>query len=896
MPPPRRPRLGGLNRPGGSRVPRPPPPRKQDAAVKKCPGCGNTEFVVDEGSTICKNCYVQIDESNIVAEVTFEEQQGGRSTVQGGTVADNSRHARTLGAGAYRKVGGGERNSLADIQNAGRRNLEALCPKLGITDNVSMQANQIWTLAANINFSAGRKTSEVISACLYAACRRQTQNDILLMDIAEQQGLNVFRLGEVYRSLCKELYLNNESVGHQNLVELEPLIHKYCEKLQFGNKTQTVAEDALRIIRRMNRDWIVSGRHPAGLCGACIILAARMNNFQRSVREVVYVSKVADVTIAKRIAEFRKTRSSGLTVELFRELGNRITTQEDPPSLYASEHMERKMEKRRQKREDHMRELEVRATLERESQLRASQPRSVIDIPDDATDASSRSPSLSAVSQPEQQYPLPSPPPTQQVPPPANMVEPPMPTPPATQQTQPAPNMAENPISTPPATQQTQPAVETPSASSPGPLPIPIQENQALEQTAASLENASAKRKSGKEPASSSKRQRTAASDVFQQMPRIDADGFAIPALPMPVIDPALEDREETPKRGRGRPKKSEKPPEVVISEEELAEENYLEMQIQAALENGQVQEQKTEVEKAKEEAENEQRILLQQRRARILAGEQQKVDAQNSKERREAAGQDVFGEPTEWNPGEILTAEQLELEFQNDPEVENCLLSEVETKIKEQIWVAHNEDWLRKQAEKELLAKVASTAPKKTNKNLKNGKKRKKHSRMGDGTVLTEASTPVETPEDAAKAMLEKRAPQKSQHVDFSVLQRIYGRDTPARSSASPEDRSGSQTPAESRQQTATPTPEEDNPADAPVQRPVEEQANAGAEQEPEEDQAEEDANDDDDIVEEELDEDPWDAIKKGGQPRSPDVEPELDEFGEVYVPLEDDEYDEYE
>lgn len=882
MPPPRRPRLGGLTRPGGSRVPRQPPPRKQEAAVKKCPSCGNTEFVVDEGSTICKNCYVQIDESNIVAEVTFEEQQGGRSTVQGGTVADNSRHARTLGAGAYRKVGGGERNSLADIQNAGRRNLEALCPKLGITDNVSMQANQIWTLAANINFSAGRKTSEVISACLYAACRRQTQNDILLMDIAEQQGLNVFRLGEVYRSLCKELYLNNESVGHQNLVELEPLIHKYCEKLQFGNKTQTVAEDALRIIRRMNRDWIVSGRHPAGLCGACIILAARMNNFQRSVREVVYVSKVADVTIAKRIAEFRKTRSSGLTVELFRELGNRITTQEDPPSLYASEHVERIMGKRRQKREDHMRELEERATLERESQLRASQSRSIIDIPDDATDASSRSPSVGAVPQIQQQYPLPTPPVTQQIPPMANMVANPMATPPATQELQ------------PPA-----PMVESSMPSSPSPAPAPAQGPQVIDDTAPT-ENVLNKRKSTKDPATSSKRQKTAASDVFEQMPRIDADGFAIPALPRPVIDPALEDQEDAPKRGRGRPKKSDRPPEVVICEEELAEENYLELQIQAALENGQVQEQKTEVERAKEEAEQEQRILLQQRRARILAGEQQKVDAQNNKERREAAGQDVFGEPTEWNPGEILTAEQLEREFENDPEVENCLLSEVETKIKEQIWVAHNEDWLRKQAEKEILAKAASTntTKRKSSKLLKNGKKRRKHSRMGDGTVLTEASTPVETPEDAAKAMLEKRAPQKSQHVDFSVLQRIYGRDTPARSSVGAEDRSGSQTPAESRQPSATPAPNEDEndkEADAPEQHPADEQANAGAEEGADEEDAGEDIHDDDDFVHD-LDDDPWGSIKKGAPPEEPDVEPELDEFGEVYMPLEDDEYDEYE
>lgn len=881
MPPPRRPRLGGLTRTGGPRVPRAPPPRKQEAAVKSCPGCGSTEFVVDEGSTICKNCYVQIDEANIVAEVTFEEQQGGRSTVQGGTVADNSRHARTLGAGAYRKVGGGERNSLADIQNAGRRNLEALCPKLGITDNVSMQANQIWTLAANINFSAGRKTNEVISACLYAACRRQTHNDILLMDIAEQQGLNVFRLGEVYRALCKELYLNNESVGHQNLVELEPLIHKYCEKLQFGNKTSTVAEDALRIIRRMNRDWIVSGRHPAGLCGACIILAARMNNFQRSVREVVYVSKVADVTIAKRIAEFRKTRSSGLTVELFREFGNRITTQEDPPSLYASEEQERILGKRRQKREEHMRVLEERATAERESQLRASQPRTVINIPDDATDASSRSPSVEASNRSQTPNPMATPPATQQQQPPAAIMT-------AQSSPIPAPEVQAAPLTT---ESLPVPAPETQTAPSPDRQGEKRKSEEDLasaakrQKTAAPVEKVSGKRKSTEDLNAASKRQKFAHSQ--EQTPRVDADGFAIPALPAPapVIDPALEDRDATPKRGRGRPKKSDKPPEIVISQEELAEENYLEMQIQAALENGQVQEQKTEVERAKEEAENEQRILLQQRKARVLAIEQQALDAQSNKERREAAGLDHFGEPTQWNTGEILTAEQLEAEFENDPEVENCLLSETETKIKEQIWVAHNEDWLRKQAEKELLAKVASTTTNRRKSKLKNGKKRKKHSRMGDGSVLTESSTPIETPEDAARAMLEKRAPQKSAHVDFTALQRIYGREIPSRASASPDESSNSQTPADSRQPSATPAPEdEENEADTSEHRPVDEEARVGAAEADEE--ADDVDADENDFVENEEEEDPWDHVNNAqNRKETPEPELEVDEYGVVYA-----------
>jgi len=55
-----------------------------------------------------------------------------------------------------------------------------------------------------------------------------------------------------------------------------------------------------------------------------------MNNFRRSVREVVYVVKVADLTIQKRLDEFKDTKSGDLTVEEFRNIW--LEQAHDPPS------------------------------------------------------------------------------------------------------------------------------------------------------------------------------------------------------------------------------------------------------------------------------------------------------------------------------------------------------------------------------------------------------------------------------------------------------------------------------------------------------------------------------------------------------------------------------------
>ena len=109
-----------------------------------------------------------------------------------------------------------------------------------------------------------------------------------------------------------------------------------------------VARDAVRIVQRMNRDWMTPGRRPAGICGAALILAARMNNFRRTVREVVYVVKVQEQTIFNRLDEFKITESSGLTVDEFRTIDLERTA--DPPIFTAQKEGPNGKRKRGRKR------------------------------------------------------------------------------------------------------------------------------------------------------------------------------------------------------------------------------------------------------------------------------------------------------------------------------------------------------------------------------------------------------------------------------------------------------------------------------------------------------------------------------------------------------------------
>lgn len=115
------------------------------------------------------------------------------------------------------------------------------------------------------------------------------------------------------------------------LVDPSHYISRFAALLEFGDETHKVATDAVRLVQRFDRDWMTKGRRPAGICGAALLLAARMNNFRRSVEEIVQVVKIADTTLKKRLDEFKATPSGSLTLADFRNVW--LDEEMDPPAF-----------------------------------------------------------------------------------------------------------------------------------------------------------------------------------------------------------------------------------------------------------------------------------------------------------------------------------------------------------------------------------------------------------------------------------------------------------------------------------------------------------------------------------------------------------------------------------
>ncbi|PWN31694.1 uncharacterized protein FA14DRAFT_92245 [Meira miltonrushii] len=298
-----------------------------------CPSCQSTDVEQSEAQIVCKVCGTVLEDSQIVSDVTFAENSAGGAVVQGSYVGNEQRGARTQGPGGFRSGGVGASREQT-VSNA-RYAIRALGSAKRVPPATIEKAGRLFQLALEggtykadgsepHNFVLGRKSEYTQASCLYVACRMDRTNHMLI-DFADAIGVNVFVLGRSYLRLIRCLGFK------MPIIDPSIYISRFASLLDFGDETQRVATDATRLVKRFNKDWITHGRRPAGICGACLLLAARMNNFRRSIAEIIQVVKIADVTLRKRLEEFKETSSSKLTIDDFRNIW--LEEENEPPAF-----------------------------------------------------------------------------------------------------------------------------------------------------------------------------------------------------------------------------------------------------------------------------------------------------------------------------------------------------------------------------------------------------------------------------------------------------------------------------------------------------------------------------------------------------------------------------------
>ncbi|NXD08861.1 TF3B factor, partial [Nothocercus nigrocapillus] len=231
----------------------------------------------------------------------------------------------TLGGGFHANLG---KESRAQTLQNGKRQIHHLGNQLQLNQHCLDTAFNFFKMAVSKHLTRGRKMTHVIAACLYLVCRTEGTPHMLL-DLSDLLQVNVYVLGKTFLLLARELCINAPAI--------DPCLYipRFAHMLEFGDKNHEVSMTALRLLQRMKRDWMHTGRRPSGLCGAALLVAARMHDFRRTVKEVIRVVKVCESTLRKRLTEFEDTPTSQLTIDEFMKID--LEEECDPPSFTAGQ-------------------------------------------------------------------------------------------------------------------------------------------------------------------------------------------------------------------------------------------------------------------------------------------------------------------------------------------------------------------------------------------------------------------------------------------------------------------------------------------------------------------------------------------------------------------------------
>ena len=144
----------------------------------------------------------------------------------------------------------------------------------------------------------------------------------------------MYQIGAVFLQL-RTIFLTESGATMMPMVDPGLYMARFADKLDFGSDTGRIVQHANRVAQRMSRDWISTGRRPSGICAASLFIAARLNNYNRTIREIVLVVKICEGTLRQRLHEFSKTPSGQLSTTDFQTI--MLDTAENPPSFSTSQ-------------------------------------------------------------------------------------------------------------------------------------------------------------------------------------------------------------------------------------------------------------------------------------------------------------------------------------------------------------------------------------------------------------------------------------------------------------------------------------------------------------------------------------------------------------------------------
>ncbi len=140
------------------------------------------------------------EEDKIVSELTFTEGSKGAAMADGFSLGASQARASTR-TGNIGRLSAGVDSRTATLANGNRKISDlANAASIKIPERLVMQAQRLFKLAVEHQFTRGRRSGCVIAACLYIVAR-MNRTAHMLIDFADALSVNVYALGACFLDL-----------------------------------------------------------------------------------------------------------------------------------------------------------------------------------------------------------------------------------------------------------------------------------------------------------------------------------------------------------------------------------------------------------------------------------------------------------------------------------------------------------------------------------------------------------------------------------------------------------------------------------------------------------------------------------------------------------------------
>lgn len=182
--------------------------------------------------------------------------------------------------------------------------LNRIANHLNLPKNVAETAAMIYRKAVHKQLIRGRTIQSIVAASIYMACR-QCKVIRSLEDVADASNISRKETAKNYRFLYDELETDVPPVDRDNLIS------KFVSKLSISGLTE---EKARQILQKAEEQKLTIGRAPEGITAACIYIACKLMEENRTQGEIARVAQITEVTIRNRYKEL--IQNLNFTVEL----------------------------------------------------------------------------------------------------------------------------------------------------------------------------------------------------------------------------------------------------------------------------------------------------------------------------------------------------------------------------------------------------------------------------------------------------------------------------------------------------------------------------------------------------------------------------------------------------